>query len=117
MSLLRITGVLGFMGVLFGAFGAHGLRARVSPEMLEVWKTGVLYQLVHALALFGVALAGERIGWGRAVAALFLAGVLVFSGSLYALALSGQRWWGAITPVGGLCFLGGWVALAVSARR
>jgi uncharacterized membrane protein YgdD (TMEM256/DUF423 family) len=117
MPLLRTAGLLGFLGVLLGAFGAHGLRERVTPEMLEVWKTGVFYQLVHALALLGVAVAGERIGWRRAVAALFVIGVVVFSGSLYALALTGQRWWGAITPIGGAAFLGGWVALAVSARR
>jgi uncharacterized membrane protein YgdD (TMEM256/DUF423 family) len=117
MPPLRIAAVLGFLGVLLGAFGAHGLRGRVSPEMLEVWRTGVLYHLVHVLALLGVALAGERVGWGRAVIGLFAAGILVFSGSLYALALTGQTWLGAITPLGGAAFLGGWVALAVSARR
>ena len=114
---LRLAAGLGFVGVLLGAFGAHGLRERVTPELLEVWKTGVLYHLVHAVALVGVAVAGERIGWRRAVVALFVVGIVLFSGSLYALTLTGQRWWGAVTPLGGVAFLGGWVALAVSARR
>jgi uncharacterized membrane protein YgdD (TMEM256/DUF423 family) len=114
---LRIAAGLGFLGVLLGAFGAHGLRDRVTPDLLEVWKTGVLYHLVHAVALLGVAVAGERIGWRRAVAGLFIAGIVVFSGSLYALTLTGQRWWGAVTPLGGVAFLGGWIALTVSARR
>jgi uncharacterized membrane protein YgdD (TMEM256/DUF423 family) len=116
-AMLRLAGVLGFVGVALGAFGAHGLRARVGPEMVEVWKTGVLYHLVHTLALFGVALAGERIAWRKVVAALFVAGIVVFSGSLYLLTLSGTRWLGAITPLGGVAFLGGWAALAASARR
>src|SRR5437773_5884300 len=98
MPLLRTAGLLGFLAVLLGAFGAHGLRERVSPEMLEVWKTGVFYHLIHALGLLGVAVAGERIGWRRAVAGLFIAGIVIFSGSLYALALTGQRFWGAVTP-------------------
>jgi uncharacterized membrane protein YgdD (TMEM256/DUF423 family) len=117
MSLLRIAALLGFVGVALGAFGAHGLRGRVEPELIEVWKTGVLYQLVHALALMGVAAAGPRVGWPRAVAGLFVAGVIVFSGSLYTMTLTGQRWLGAITPLGGAAFLGGWAALAASARR
>ena len=96
MSLLRLSAILGFLGVALGAFGAHGLRARVGPEMVEVWKTGVLYHLVHALALLGVALAGERIAWRRVVAGLFIAGLVVFSGSLYRIdpqrsALAGRR--------------------------
>jgi uncharacterized membrane protein YgdD (TMEM256/DUF423 family) len=117
MSILRLAAVLGFCGVALGAFGAHGLRTRVGPEMIEVWKTGVLYHLVHVLALFGVSLAGERIAWRRPVAALFVAGILVFSGSLYALTLTGTRWLGAVTPLGGVAFLAGWAALAASARR
>lgn len=116
VSLLRLTAILGFLGVALGAFGAHGLRSRVSADLVDVWKTGVLYHLVHTLALLGVAVAGPRVGAPRLVAGLFLAGILVFSGSLYALVLSGQRWLGAITPLGGAAFLAGWVALAVSAR-
>ena len=92
-----------------GAFGAHGLRSRLSPEMLSIWQTGVLYHLLHALALFSLALygksAGVRMAWG---AGFFLAGMLIFSGSLYFLSLTGFRPLGAITPIGGLCFLLGW---------
>jgi uncharacterized membrane protein YgdD (TMEM256/DUF423 family) len=116
MSLLRLAAILGFCGVGLGAFGAHGLRARVGPEMIEVWKTGVLYHLVHTLALLGVALAGDRVAWQRAVAVLFTVGIVVFSGTLYVLTLSGQRWLGAVTPLGGVAFLAGWAALAASAR-
>ena len=116
MNLVRLAGILGFVGVALGAFGAHALRGRVAPEMIEVWKTGVLYHLVHALALLGVALAPARIGWPRAVAGLFVAGIVVFSGSLYVLVLSGQHWLGAVTPLGGVAFLSGWAALAASAR-
>jgi uncharacterized membrane protein YgdD (TMEM256/DUF423 family) len=113
---LRTAAGFGFLGVLLGAFGAHGLRDHVTPELLEVWKTGVFYHLLHAVALLAVAVAGERVGWRRAVVALFVAGIVIFSGSLYALTLTGQRWWGAVTPLGGVAFLGGWIALAVSAR-
>jgi uncharacterized membrane protein YgdD (TMEM256/DUF423 family) len=116
MNFLRLAGILGFIGVALGAFGAHGLRARVAPELLEVWKTGVLYQLVHALALLVVGLAGNRIAWGTIVGWLFVVGTVVFSGSLYALTLTGTRTWGAVTPFGGVAFLVGWVMLAVSAR-
>jgi uncharacterized membrane protein YgdD (TMEM256/DUF423 family) len=115
--ILRIAAFLGFTGVSLGAFGAHGLRARVPAAMIEVWKTGVLYQVVHALALLGVVALGPRVGWPRAVAGLFVAGVVVFSGSLYALVLSGQGWLGAVTPFGGAAFMGGWVALMMSARK
>jgi uncharacterized membrane protein YgdD (TMEM256/DUF423 family) len=116
MSILRLAAVLGFVGVALGAFGAHGLRNRVGPEMVEVWKTGVLYHLFHVLALLAVALAGERVRWRRPVAGLFTAGIVIFSGSLYVLTLSDQRWLGAVTPLGGVAFLAGWAALAASAR-
>ena len=101
------------LGVAAGAFGAHGLRDRLSAEMLAVYETAVRYQLFHALALLAVAWAVRR--WpGPATAAagwLFVAGTLLFSGSLYALSLSGVRWLGAITPLGGLAFLVGWGCL------
>ena len=116
MSLLRLSAVLGFVGVALGAFGAHGLRGRVAPELIEVWKTGVLYHLIHSVALLAVALAGERIAWRRPVAALFTAGIVIFSGSLYVLTLTGVGWLGAVTPLGGVAFLAGWAALAASAR-
>lgn len=107
-----------FAAVAAGAFGAHALRARLSPEMLAVWETGARYQMYHALALLAVAMAAGRWpGGGWTLAGwLFTAGIVVFSGSLYLLAFSGVRWLGAITPLGGLCFLAGWIALALAAR-
>ena len=110
---------LAALGVALGAFGAHGLKARVGPELLETWETAARYQLVHALALLATAWAASR--WpGPVVSAagwLFLAGVLLFSGSLYALVLTGVRALGAVTPLGGLCFIAGWLALALAAWR
>ena len=104
----------GFTGVALGAFAAHGLKSRLTPEMLGVFETGVRYQMYHALALLAVAWMASR--WpGPAVSMagwLFVAGIVVFSGSLYLLVLTGQRWLGAVTPLGGLCFVGGWVLLA-----
>jgi uncharacterized membrane protein YgdD (TMEM256/DUF423 family) len=103
-----------FAAVALGAFGAHALRGRLPPDMLQVFDTGIRYHMFHALGLLAVAWAATR--WpGTAVSAagwLFVAGTLVFSGSLYLLALTGQRWLGAITPLGGACFLLGWLALA-----
>jgi uncharacterized membrane protein YgdD (TMEM256/DUF423 family) len=108
-----------FVAVAAGAFGAHGLKARLAPDLLAVFETGVRYHLVHALALFAVAWVASR--WpGRAAGAagwLFVAGTLLFSGSLYALALTGARWLGALTPFGGVCFLAGWVFVAWAAAR
>ena len=108
-----------FLAVALGAFGAHGLRNRgVGPEMIEIWRTAVLYHLVHGLGLLGVALAGvARIAWAKVVTGLFLAGIALFSGSLYLLVLTGERWLGAVTPLGGVAFLAGWAALTASARR
>jgi uncharacterized membrane protein YgdD (TMEM256/DUF423 family) len=106
------------LGVGAGAFGAHGLRARLSQDMLAVWETAARYQLYHALALLAVALAAARwpaAGWSTA-GWLFTAGIVIFSGSLYLLALTGVRWLGAVTPIGGLCFLAGWAALAWAGR-
>jgi uncharacterized membrane protein YgdD (TMEM256/DUF423 family) len=109
----------GFVGVALGAFGAHALRARLAPELLAVFETGVRYQMYHAFAAFAAAWACAR--WQRRVLGvagwLFLAGILIFSGSLYLLALSGERWLGAITPIGGGLFLAGWVLLAVGVWR
>ncbi|HWA16338.1 MAG TPA: DUF423 domain-containing protein [Gemmatimonadales bacterium] len=107
-----------FMAVAAGAFGAHALRARVSPDLLAAFETGARYQMYHALALLVVAWAssaGSRCAtWaGRC----FIAGTILFSFSLYALALTGVRSLGAITPLGGVAFLAGWVALFVSFRR
>jgi uncharacterized membrane protein YgdD (TMEM256/DUF423 family) len=109
----------GFLGVGLGAFGAHALKARLAPDMLAVFEVGVRYQMFHALALLAVAWACTR--WpGPAAAAggwLFVAGTLLFSGSLYLLALTGTRWLGAVTPVGGAAFLAGWLCLAWAAGK
>jgi uncharacterized membrane protein YgdD (TMEM256/DUF423 family) len=111
--------VLGLTGVLTGAFGAHGLKDRLSPDDLDTWETAARYHFFHALALVAVAYAANRWGGGLTTAAgwLFVVGVLLFSGSLYALALSGVRVLGAITPFGGLCFILGWLFLAVVAIK
>jgi uncharacterized membrane protein YgdD (TMEM256/DUF423 family) len=110
------------IAVAAGAFGAHALRARLEPRLLEVFETGARYQMYHALALFAVAWIASRLPAGGAGAAtlsgwLFVAGTVLFSGSLYAMALTGIRGLGAITPLGGVCFIAGWVALAVAASR
>jgi uncharacterized membrane protein YgdD (TMEM256/DUF423 family) len=109
----------GMLGVALGAFGAHGLRSRVTPEMLAVFETGARYQMYHAIALLAVAWAAARwtSPWVNAAGALFAAGILLFSGSLYLLALTGTRGWGAVTPVGGLAFILGWACLGLAAVR
>ena len=107
------------LAVAAGAFGAHGLRAHVAPEMLAVFETGARYQMYHALALIAVAwVAGRDAARSVRVAGVaFVVGTLLFSGSLYLLALTGIRWLGAITPLGGVAFLVGWGSLAWSALR
>ncbi|MBL8998686.1 MAG: DUF423 domain-containing protein [Gemmatimonadetes bacterium] len=108
------------LGVAAGAFGAHALRARVEPRMLEVFETGARYQMYHALALVAVALLLARTPGVRLLTVsgwLFVAGTVLFSGSLYGMALTGVGALGAVTPVGGGCFIAGWVCLAASARR
>tara|TARA_Y100000780_G_C13531851_1_gene358000 strand:+ start:236 stop:607 length:372 start_codon:yes stop_codon:yes gene_type:complete len=111
--------VLCGLGVILGAFGAHGLRARLSPEMLVVFETGVRYHLIHALGLLAVAWAASR--WPGSYVSiagyLFVAGIFIFSGSLYVLAITGIRWLGAITPIGGVCLIVGWGLLAVGVLR
>jgi uncharacterized membrane protein YgdD (TMEM256/DUF423 family) len=113
-TFILISALAGFIGVALGAFGAHGLRGRLTPEMLAVFETGVRYQLVHAVALLAVAGLLDRLGGRLIIAAgwLFLAGMVLFSGSLYLLALTGITVLGAITPLGGLAFLAGWACLA-----
>ena len=106
------------VSVAAGAFGAHALRARLTPEYLAVFETAARYQMYHALGLLAVAWAVTRwpgllpvwAGW------LFVAGTVLFSGSLYILALTGTRWWGAVTPLGGVAFLAGWLCLLLAAR-
>ena len=117
----RLFAVLGALsaltGVGLGAFAAHGLRGHLSEEMLGVFEVGVRYQMYHALALIGVAWAAGRWPGSSVLVAgwLFVAGTVVFSGSLYALGAGGPRWLGAVTPIGGLAFLLGWLALAWAA--
>jgi uncharacterized membrane protein YgdD (TMEM256/DUF423 family) len=102
-----------------GAFGAHGLRARLAPDLLAVFETAARYQMYHALALLAVAWAITRWpgAWPARAGWLFLIGTVLFSGSLYALALSGVRWLGAVTPLGGAAFLAGWLCLFLAAVR
>jgi uncharacterized membrane protein YgdD (TMEM256/DUF423 family) len=111
--------VAGFAGVGLGAFAAHGLRSRLEPEMLAVFETAVRYQMYHAFALLAAAWGWAR--WRRReftlAGVLFIGGIVMFSGSLYGLALSGPRWLGPVTPLGGLAFLGGWLCLAWGALR
>jgi len=112
-----------FLAVAAGAFGAHALRARLTPDLLAVFETGARYQMYHALALLAVALLVVPVAdtpsetWVNAAGWCFVAGTVVFSGSLYALALTGTRWLGAVTPLGGAAFLAGWLCLALAARR
>src|SRR6478609_4439876 len=114
MLWIRIAAILGFLGVALGAFGAHALKAKLSPEMLTVWHTGVLYHLIHALALFALALYARSASIPITAPALgFALGIALFSGSLYALALTGIRPLGAVTPFGGLSFLFAWGWLVV----
>jgi uncharacterized membrane protein YgdD (TMEM256/DUF423 family) len=116
-TFLLLGAIAAFLGVGLGAFGAHGLRGRLSPEMLAVFETAVRYQMYHAFALLLTSLLMARMGGWLMTAAgwSFLAGIVLFSGSLYALALGGVPVLGAITPLGGLAFLAGWACLALAA--
>lgn len=117
LPLTSIAAVFGFLAVAIGAFGAHALKARFGPEQMAWFQTGVQYHVAHALAALLAAQLAPRVGSGaQASAALFLAGIVIFSGSLYLLALTEQRWLGAITPLGGTLFLAGWLTLAIAAR-
>jgi uncharacterized membrane protein YgdD (TMEM256/DUF423 family) len=116
-TFLLVGAVAGFLGVGLGAFGAHGLRSRLAPEMLVVFETGVRYHMYHALALVLTSVVVARAGGWLLVTAgwCFTAGIVLFSGSLYALALTGVTTFGAVTPIGGLAFLAGWACLALAA--
>jgi uncharacterized membrane protein YgdD (TMEM256/DUF423 family) len=134
-TFLILGAVFGFVGVGLGAFGTHALRARLTPERLATFETGIRYHLIHALALFAVVLTGRFRyvtivsgtetsatsyfgsigGWAIAAGWLFVAGIVLFGGSLYALATTGNRRWGAVTPIGGVCWLAGWALLATAA--
>ncbi len=114
-----IGSIYGLLGVAAGAFGAHILKDRLTPEYLDVFETAARYQVYHALALLAVSYAATRwAGWPTTAAGwLFTTGVLLFSGSLYLLSITGIRWLGAITPLGGICFLAGWGMLIIAAVR
>jgi uncharacterized membrane protein YgdD (TMEM256/DUF423 family) len=121
---LILAGLNGLVGVAAGAFGAHGLRDKVSPRDLEIWQTGAHYQQLHAVALLAVALwaahahaQGQPTGLHGVAMALFTAGILVFSGTLYAMTLGAPRFLGAITPLGGLCLLGAWATVMLLGVR
>ncbi|MDX1442639.1 MAG: DUF423 domain-containing protein [Gammaproteobacteria bacterium] len=118
-SFILLAGsLLAAAGVMLGAFGAHALRARVSEQMLATWETAVFYHLVHAVALVALAAFAARLGAvAGSIAWLFLVGVLLFSGSLYALVLSGLRPLGMITPVGGVALIAAWLWLAFAAWK
>jgi len=116
---LSIAAVIGMVAVIAGAFGAHFLEKRLSPEDLEIFETGARYQMYHALALVASAWMcskyPSKLASGSAIA--FLIGIIIFSGSLYALTLLGLRWLGAITPIGGASMIVGWLLLAIAAWR
>jgi uncharacterized membrane protein YgdD (TMEM256/DUF423 family) len=114
---IALGAVLGALAVVLGAFGAHALEDRLGPAELAWWATAVQYHGAHALAVVLYGLFAERAGRGGLPAALFAAGTLVFSGSLYAMALGAPRWLGAITPLGGASLIAGWLAFAWAARR
>jgi uncharacterized membrane protein YgdD (TMEM256/DUF423 family) len=131
-TFLVLGAAFGLVGVVLGAFASHALRSKLPPERIATFETGVRYQLWHALALFALVLVGRlevvtftggfRTAYygsisGPAVAAgwLIVAGIVLFSGSLYALSLTGKRSWGAVTPIGGVCLVLGWAALLVAA--
>jgi uncharacterized membrane protein YgdD (TMEM256/DUF423 family) len=111
MTMIRIAAALCFLAVALGAFGAHSLKSMLETHgMLDVWNKAVLYHFIHAIALFVLALYGtaNRGAWW-----LLFAGIFLFSGSLYLMALTDIRWLGAVTPLGGLCFLAGWAWLVI----
>ena len=116
---LLLAAINGFLAVAAGAFGAHGLQGKLDAAALQVFETAARYHMYHALAmgLAAVLARPPRLAGAATAAALFLVGIVLFSGSLYVLALTGQRWLGMITPVGGVAFLAGWAMLAYAALR
>ncbi|MEX2572466.1 MAG: DUF423 domain-containing protein [Gemmatimonadota bacterium] len=114
-----VGSLLALLAVAAGAFGAHALRERLSEDLLAVFETGARYHMYHALALLAAGWAVNQWSGAYATAAgwLFIVGIVIFSGSLYVLALTGVRWLGAITPIGGAAFLVGWLCLALAAWR
>lgn len=118
-KLLFIAAIMGLLAVALGAFGSHGLKKVISPEMVNIFNLGVQYQFYHTFALLSVALTGywirsRLLNWAGY---FFIAGILLFSGSLYIYALLGSKWMGPITPLGGICFMAGWILMAVAIWR
>lgn len=112
MMWVKFAGVLGALSIAMGAFGAHALRGRVAPNLLDAYQTGAQYHLAHAIALLALAFYGQSAGQSITLpASLWLAGILLFSGSLYAMAITGVTRLGIITPIGGIAFLVGWLSL------
>jgi uncharacterized membrane protein YgdD (TMEM256/DUF423 family) len=118
-TFVGIGAVLALLGVAAGAFGAHALQTRITPERLNTFEVAVRYQMYHALALIAVGWATTRWQAGAITTAgwLFVAGVLIFSGAVYALALGGPRWMGAVAPIGGMSLMAGWALLAWGVLR
>lgn len=116
--LLTIACILGAVGVGLGAFGAHSLEERLeSLETTAIYETATLYHLVHAVAMALAATLAAKQRLAGVASWLFLVGIVVFSGSLYTLAISGVRWWGAVTPIGGVAFIAGWIVFAIAAAK
>ncbi|CAM5422432.1 DUF423 domain-containing protein [Eoetvoesiella caeni] len=118
-QLVVLASLILLTGVAAGAFGAHGLKRILTPDLLNIWQTAVLYQLVHGLGLLALAALSARFGSPllSLAAAVMFAGVVIFSGSLYILAISGTKWLGAITPIGGAAFIVAWAMVALAAYR
>jgi len=114
---IAIAAVSGMIAVVAGAFGAHGLRDRLTPDQLSAWTTATQYHLLHSVVLLALALWATRAEAEiRVSASLFLACIVLFSGSIYLLLLTQQRWLGPVTPLGGLCLIAGWASLLWLAR-
>jgi len=114
-----VGAIMAFLAVALGAFGAHALKNRLTPDMLDIFEVGVRYHMYHALGLLAVAWATSRWPESNLTAAgwAFIVGIIIFSGSLYILSMTGMRWFGAVTPLGGLAFLIGWAILVWSVGR
>ena len=119
-NLFRVACILCGLAVALGAFGAHGLKERLTPEMLAIFEVGVRYQFYHGLALLALTLAPGRLWgspWAGRAGLAWIVGIAVFSGSLYLLSITGIKWLGAITPIGGVAFILGWVFAMLGARQ
>jgi uncharacterized membrane protein YgdD (TMEM256/DUF423 family) len=113
---IRISALFGFLAVALGAFGAHGLKPYLSASLFQTYQTAVLYQFVHTLALMGYGILSHSRALPKWPAVCFIAGILLFSGSLYGVVLTGMTWMGAITPIGGVLFLAGWVGVGLEVK-